>query len=158
MRPWIPAVLLALALGLALPLGIGCAGLGRGLEAPEVSLVSIEPLASNAFEQRFAITIRIVNPNEVPLSAEGIDLTLELNDRRLARALAAEAFTVPRLGDQVVELVGSTNLLDLFRQLVALPEAGSLDYVLRGRVLLADSAGWLRFSRRGSLIPEADTR
>jgi hypothetical protein len=55
--------------------------------------------------------------------------------------------------------VGSTNLLDLFRQIVALPEAeGRLDYVLHGRILLAGPTRWIRFSHEGSLIPESGAR
>ena len=65
-----------------------------------------------------------------------------------------ETFEVPRLGDRVVEVTASTNLLDLFRQALTLPQSTGLDYQLRGRLLLADSLGWLRFTREGSLLPE----
>jgi LEA14-like dessication related protein len=148
-----------MALLLAAALGLGCASIGNRLEPPEVSLVDIEPLPSNTFEQRFHISLRIVNPNAVALNGEGVDLTVELNDRRLARALGSEAFTIPALGNEVLVLVGSTNLLDLFRQIVALPEAeGRLDYVLHGRILLAGPTRWIRFSHEGSLIPESSAR
>lgn len=137
---------------------VGCASFGTRLEPPEVTLVGLEPLAGNGFEQRFEIALRITNPNERPIEGEGLDLTLELNGQRLARALSSEPFTIPRLGDDVVRLTGSTNLLTLFRQAVTLPRSGRLDYELHGRVLLADSAGWLRFSREGSLVPPSSGR
>jgi len=126
----------------------------HGFVSPEVSLVDLEPLPGEGFEQRFAVTLRVVNPNEIPLAADGLDLILEMNGRRLARALSNESFLVPRLGESLVTLVATTNLIDLFRQAMHLPETGRLDYTLRGRVLLSGSTGWLRFERKGTLLPE----
>lgn len=137
----------------------GCASLGGGLQPPEVSLVDLAPLPSEGFEQRFEITIRIVNPNAVALVGDGIDLRLEVNGQRFGRAISGERFEVPRLGEELVTLVATTNLLDVFRQMMALPAAGGrLDYALEGRLLRADSLAWLRFSREGSLLPQAPPR
>ena len=141
------------AIAMLLALG-GCASMGTRLEPPDVTLVRIEPLPSTALEQRFEIEVRIVNPNNVPLSGDGLDITIELNGKRLTRALSPDNFTIPRLGDDTVRLTGTTTLFDLFRQAVSLPEDGRLDYRLVGRVSLADSLGWLKFSREGSLMPE----
>jgi len=135
-------------------LAVGCASFGTRLEPPEVTLVGLRPVPGGSFEQRFVLELRVVNPNEVPISAEGLDIVLELNGRRLARALSGETFEIPRLGDRVVQVTASTNPLDLFRQALSLPRSTGLDYQLRGRLLLADSLGWLRFTREGSLLPE----
>ncbi|MFK7896816.1 MAG: LEA type 2 family protein [Myxococcota bacterium] len=146
------ATLITFVLALA-SLG-GCASMGTRLEPPDVTLVRITPLASTALEQRFEVEVRIVNPNDVPLAGDGLDVTIELNGKRLTRALSPDTFTIPRLSDDTVTLTGTTTLFDLFRQAVALPEDGRLDYRLVGRVSLADSIGWLRFTREGSLLPE----
>jgi LEA14-like dessication related protein len=144
---WLAALLL---------IGGGCASFGTRLEAPEVSLVDIKPLASEGFEQRFEIRLRVSNPNAKTLSGDGIDLTLEVNGKRLGRALSAEPFEIPRLGDRVVALVATTNFLDLVRQAFTLPaRQGRIDYAVRGRVLLAGSLRWLRFTHEGSLAPES---
>lgn len=132
----------------------GCASMGTRLEPPDVTLVRITPLASTALEQRFEVEVRIVNPNDVPLAGDGLDVTIDLNGKRLTRALSPDSFTIPRLSDDTVTLIGTTTLFDLFRQAMAIPEDGRLDYRLVGRVSLADSIGWLRFSREGSLLPE----
>lgn len=145
--------LLGFAITLLIGLG-GCASMGTRLEPPDVTLVRINPLPSTAFEQRFEIEVRIVNPNDVPLRGDGLDITIELNGKRLTRALSPDNFTIPRLSDDTVLLTGTTTLLDLFRQAVSLPEDGQLEYRLVGRVSLADSLGWLKFSREGSLLPE----
>ena len=132
----------------------GCALFGDRPVPPEVSLVDLVPLPSEGFEQRFEVTLRVVNPNEQAIVAEGFDAVLELNGRRLARALSDERFVVPRLGDTRLTIVATTNLVDLFRQALRLPGAARLDYMLRGRILLADARGWVSFEREGTLLPE----
>ena len=150
-RPGNSALLLLLLTALA----SGCASFASRLEPPEVSLVNIVPLASQGFEQRFEVTLRVANPNAVALRGDGVDLRLELNGNRLARALSNEPFEVSRLSDALIKLVATTNLLDMYWQMLGLISSeGAFDYALDGRVLLADSPGWLRFSNEGSLIPQ----
>jgi hypothetical protein len=112
------------------------------------------PGPSESLEQRFEVKIRVLNPNDVDLAGDGVDLILEINDRRLGRAVSSESFLVPRLGDEVIVLVASANWLDMFRQAVALAEARDIEYTLEGRLFLADSPTWLRFQHEGSLLSE----
>lgn len=144
-RPDLPALLAILLVG-------GCASLGPRLESPEISLVNIRPLTGSGFEQQFEITVRVLNPNSVPLKGDGLDIRLDVNGQRLGRALRSEPFTIPRLGNETITLVATTSLLDVFRQAFALPNAGGkLDYAMTGRVLLADSPRWLKFKQEGSM-------
>jgi len=136
----------------AILLTSGCASLGPRLEPPDISLVNIRPLAGSGFEQQFEITVRVLNPNSVPLEGDGLDVILDVNGQRLGRALRSEPFTIPRLGDETLTLVATTSLLDVFRQAFALPNAGgTLGYALKGRVLLANSPRWLSFEREGKV-------
>lgn len=131
---------------------VGCASMGTRLEPPEVALIGIEPLASEGnLEQRLLLRVRVTNPNDVPLEFDGIELRLDLNGQRLGRALSGELVTIGRLDDGVVELIATTDLLSILRQIVALPGQDGIDYAIRGRIFLADSAGWLRVSREGRL-------
>lgn len=139
---------------LALTASFGCAQLTQGLTPPEVTLVDLRPLPGGNLEQRFEIKLRVLNPNDVALSSDGVDLELNVNGRRLARALSSESFSIPRLGDDIVVLVATTHLLDIFRQALALSDAGTLDYEMNGKIFLARSPGALDFSRSGSLVPD----
>ena len=130
----------------------GCTTLGTRHQPPEISLENIRPLAGAGFEQQFESTLRVLNPNSVPLEGDGLDVILDVNGQRLGRALRSEPFTIPRLGDETITLVATTSLLDVFRQAFALPNArGALEYALKGRVLLANSPRWLNFERSGSV-------
>lgn len=133
---------------------LGCAGFGQRTVPPEVSLVDLRPLPSESLEQRFEVKIRVVNPNDVELAGDGVDLILEINERRLGRAVSSESFLIPRLGDEVILLVATASWLDVLRQVVALPEARGIEYTLRGRLFLADSPTWLSFEHEGSLLAE----
>lgn len=145
-RPFVAVCLLLPCFALA------CASFGTRLEPPDVSLVGLRPLpVEGPFEQRMAITLRIANPNDVPLELDGIDVSVELNDRRLGRALGNERVSIPRLGDGLVELTATTNLLSLLYQAIDLAGESKLEYALRGRAFLANGPGWLRFSREGEL-------
>lgn len=99
--------------------------------------------------------VRVLNPNDVALSVDGVDLILDINGRRLGRAVSSEPFSIPRLSDGVVVLVATTHWLDVVHQIAALPRADDLEYALHGRLFLADSAGWLGFEQEGSLLPES---
>ncbi|MFB0976512.1 MAG: LEA type 2 family protein [Myxococcota bacterium] len=85
-------------------------------------------------------------------------LRIDVNGQRLARALSSEPFVIPRLSDATLTLVATTNLIDVLRQAIALPDAGArCNYVLSGRVFLDRLMGWLSFTREGGLIPESMT-
>ncbi len=125
-----------LALSLAGVLG-GCASLGRVLEPPEVSVVNLTPEAASGFEQRFQVELRIANPNERALEVTGLRFELDVNGERLARGQTGESVTVPRLGDATLTVPATTTVMDVLRQVLAMPNATGVTYRVRGRVFLA---------------------
>ncbi|MEM9175752.1 MAG: LEA type 2 family protein [Myxococcota bacterium] len=159
LAPPLRSRLVPLALGAGLLLVLGCASMGTRLEPPDVALIGIEALPSEGnLEQRLRLRVRVTNPNDVPLVFDGIDLRLDLNGQRLGRALGNERHTIPRLDDGIVDLVATTSLFSILRQIVALPEQQSIDYAIQGRIFLADSPGWLRVEREGQLADLGDLR
>jgi LEA14-like dessication related protein len=151
-----PTVRLALAL-LALLAAAGCASI-TSLQAPEVQVTSLQLLAPEpgSLEQRFAVGLRLVNPNNRSMAVDGLDFELDVNDKRLARGVTNRAFELPRLGETDTTVVVTASVLDLLRQ--AVDYAGRpdvpLNYRLRGRVHLG--SGFVRsvpFDHRGLLMP-----
>ncbi len=141
-----------LSLGLA-----GCAHLMQ-LEAPDVQLTRLEILepTPGALEQRFAVGLRLINPNNRAIKLNGLDFELEVNGQRLARGVSDRPFELPRLGDAETSVIVTTSLYDVLRQAVLLGDrrTTALDYRLRGRLHLG--VGLLRslpFDHRGSLSP-----
>jgi len=136
----------------ALPLLLlaACAGLS-GMEPPEVSLVGLEPLPGGSLEQRFAVELRVLNPNERELRVDGIDFTLAVNGSRLTRGVSSQEVTIPRLGEALLTVTATTTVFDLLRQAMNAADATELTYELHGRVFVADSPARLRFSRSGRI-------
>ena len=57
---------------------VGCAGLSPRLETPKLSIVGVELLKGELFEQRLRARMRVQNPNDRELAVKGITYTIEL--------------------------------------------------------------------------------
>ncbi len=146
----VAAVLLLLAVA-------GCASISS-LEPPEVRVTSLQLLEpqQGSFEQRFAVGLRLLNPNDRSLAVNGLDFELDLNDRRLARGVTDRAFELPRLGEAETSVIVTTSLFDVLGQArdLAGRQDASKRYRLRGRLHLG--SGFVRtipFDHKGSLTP-----
>lgn len=122
-------------------------------ESPEVLLVNIKPLDTTIFEQRLQVDLRIRNPNDFDLEVTGIDFTLHLNDKRLARGLSNKTSTIPRLGDSVLSVETTTSTLDVVRQLLNFRQDQDVTYQIEG--VLHSQGTRLPFDNRGVIL-EAD--
>ena len=146
-----------LAVVLALFAVAGCASIAS-LQAPEVQVTSLQMLdpEPGSLEQRFAIGLRLINPNNRAIAVEGLDFELDLNNLRLARGVTSSAFDLPRLGEAETVVVVTTSLFDVLRQAMDLAgrRDATMDYRLRGRLHLG--SGFVRtlpFDHQGKLVP-----
>ncbi len=116
----------------------------------EVYLKQISPMPSTLFEQRAKIELRILNLTETPIQATGLDVTLRLNDQRLAHGVDGAPFTVPRLGESTATVVVSSSVFDTIRQILSLRDnTDTFSYGLKGRVITDGMDK--RFNRRGEI-------
>jgi LEA14-like dessication related protein len=127
---------------------IGCSTLG--LQKPQVSLVDIHPAASTLLEQNFDVTLRLQNPNTLPLSASGLSFDLNVAGNRLASGLSNQAIAVPALGEAEITVRVHTSTLSWLKQLgKAVNGSGKLDYQLQGRLEGLQGVASLPFSSSG---------
>ena len=110
----------------------GCASVLFDAESPEVLVTNITPLEATLFEQQLKVDIRVRNPNPFELNVTGLDFTLNLNGKRLARGLADDAVTIPRLGDAILSVNTTTSTLDVMRQLLSLHNQQDMKYQITG--------------------------
>ncbi len=127
--------------------------LGPSVDAPDVHVISVEPLERQGVEQRVRVDLRVRNPNNFPLAFEGVRFRLFVNGEPLGQAISGETINLPRLGETIASVTATTTLLDLMRQVARLTERGSaLDYRLEGELYLRDPfKRSLRFERSGAL-------
>ena len=152
-----PSRLARVAAVVALLAVAGCASISS-LEPPEVRVTSLQMLdpQQGSFEQRFAVGLRLLNPNDRPLAVNGLNFELDVNDRRLASGVTDRAFELPRLGEAETSVIVTTSLFDVLGQAleIAARQDASMSYRLRGRLHLG--SGFVRtipFDHKGSLTP-----
>jgi len=138
---------------LTLALLSGCAGLGLQ-ESVRVSVAGIEPLPGEGLEARFAVKLRVQNPNDTPLSFDGVSVELELADRDFGSGVSDQSGTVPRFGETLVTVPVTVPFTAMVRQLFGLAgkqgELKQVSYRLRGR-LGGTGLGGIRFDKQGDI-------
>lgn len=135
----------------------GCAGLGLGPPV-SVNVAGIEPLPSQGLEGRFAVRLRVQNPNDRPLEFDGIAIELAVRGATLARGVSDQRGTVPRFGETVITVPVSVPMSALIRQALGTAAGDALrtDYELRGRLAGPGLGGGVRFDSRGEFaFPQA---
>lgn len=131
----------------------GCASLGGYRDPPRVSLVSIEPLDMTLLEQRYALQLRILNPNDVALPVSGLNYSIEINRREFAYGVSRQSVTIPAHGEALLDVEVISNLLSLMRQVQELGAGGKqvIEYRLSGKLSLDHSPVRMPFDYSGEL-------
>jgi LEA14-like dessication related protein len=134
---------------LALLLG-ACATMGDALR---VNVVGVEPLQGAGLELRFAVKLRVQNPNETSIEFDGVAVDLELDGKGLASGVSDQKGSVPRFGETIITVPVTISAFAAARLLLGLTDAqarGEIPYAVSGK-LAGSSFGSVRFSRSGTL-------
>lgn len=138
-----------IALSLIL-LSLGACALLPQRDPLAINVVGIEPLPSQELEMRFAIKLRLQNPNETPIDYNGVALDLEVNGRPLASGVSDQQGHIGRYAEDILVIPVSVSAFSVLRQTLGLSQTQSLDnlpYVLRGKL-----AGGLFGTDRKSVV------
>ncbi|MFO1428188.1 MAG: LEA type 2 family protein [Steroidobacteraceae bacterium] len=147
---------IASALLLALVL-TGCAAFAPRLETPRLSIVNVELVKSDLFEQRLRARMRVQNPHDRELAVKGITYTIEVGGEEFGRGISGSSFVVPRMGEAEFDMIVTANMAGTLLRLVnKAQELGgkapdAIDYRIVGKVSLA--SGVLRsvpFEEKGA--------
>ena len=141
-----------LLLGLLSVLLVGCASLGLR-EPIRVTVAGMESLPGQGLEARFAVTLRVQNPDDTQLDFDGISLDLELAGMGFGSGVSNQSGSVPRFGEILITVPVTVSAIAMIRQLMALTENSGepkIQYLLRGR-LGSISLGSTRFTSEGEL-------
>jgi LEA14-like dessication related protein len=129
----------ALCLVLLLSAGViaSCAGLGKPLETPRVSLSNIQVQESKGLETAFLVHLRVTNPNDVDLDIKGVDCDLEINGKPFAYGISNAQVKVPAFGSETIPVTVYSSVLDIVKGLFGLQQREDLSYQLKGKVRMA---------------------
>ncbi|WP_409319164.1 LEA type 2 family protein [Pseudomonas sp. KCJK9016] len=149
----IQAVFLSLLL-----LSLSACALFPDRDPVNINVVGVEPLPSQDLEVRFAIKLRVQNPNETAIDYNGIALDLDVNGHSFASGVSDQSGSIPRFSEAIVSVPVSISAFSVLRQTLGLSQTQSLDnlpYVLRGK-LAGGVFGTMRFVDSGKLsLPRA---
>lgn len=132
----------------------GCAGSGLvpDIIPPRVSLANLEMLEGGSLEQRFRVTLRVRNPNQIPLPITGFSFDMNVNGRSFADGVNNTTTVIPGLGERTVTVDASTSVLQVAQIIMGLPGRDTLTYGLDGQVFLQRGIGFsVPFSESGEL-------
>jgi len=136
-----------------------CASVGD-VTPPTIQLSNMRLVSAGLLSQQLQLQIRIGNPNDFDIPLNGLSFTLDVNGESFAEGLSDESVTIPRLGYATMSVDGSTNTLNLIRQLMALDGRDKIAYRLHGRAFVDGIAGSIAypFDRKGELSLPAPVR
>ncbi|WP_137820342.1 LEA type 2 family protein [Pseudomonas sp. 2FG] len=122
-----------------------------------IDLVGLEPLPGQGLEIRFAVKLRVQNPNDAAIDYNGVALELEVNDLPLASGVSDQRGQVPRFGETLLSVPVTISAFSAMRQawgMAGNTQQQDLPYVLRGK-LAGGFWGTVRFTDAGVLnLPE----
>ncbi|VXC49465.1 Water stress/hypersensitive response domain-containing protein [Pseudomonas sp. 8Z] len=145
--------LLRLTLITLLALGItGCASL-TNQDPLRVDLVGLEPLPGQELEMRFAVKLRVQNPNDQAVEFNGVALDLDINGQPLASGVSDQQGSIARFGETLITVPLSISAFSAVRQAwgAANYQPGQgLPYTIQGK-LAGGLFGTHRFRDSGTL-------
>ena len=125
-----------------------------------INVVGIEPLQSQDMEVRFAVKIRVQNPNDTAIDYNGVALDLEVNGQPLASGVSDQSGSIARFSETVLTVPVSVSAFSVLRQTLGLTRTQTLNnlpYVLHGK-LAGGLFGTMRFVDSGKLsLPTSST-
>ena len=117
-----------------------------------ISVVGIDPLPGQGMEMRFALTLRVQNPNDNDLAFDGIALDMQINDQPLATGVSDQKGLVPRFGESLIKVPLTISAYSMLRQAMGastFKPGQQVSYELNGK--LGGGLFSERFSTTGTL-------
>jgi LEA14-like dessication related protein len=112
----------------------GCAGVGKQLEPPRISLANIRVQEVSGLETAFEIQMRVFNANDIDLNVKGISAELEINGQPFATGVSNTPVEIPSFGTGLVSVTVYSSVIKIFKSAYGLKDSEALKYRLTGKV------------------------
>jgi LEA14-like dessication related protein len=119
----------------------GCAGIGKQLEPPRVSLANIRVEEVSGLETAFEIQMRVFNANDVDLKVTGIKADLDVNGRPFATGVSNSSVEISSYGTELVTVTVYSSVIKMFKSVYGLKESEELKYRLNGKIRVSAGNG-----------------
>jgi LEA14-like dessication related protein len=112
----------------------GCAGVGKQLEPPRISLANIRVQKVSGLETAFEIQMRVINANDIDLNVRGISAELEINGQPFATGVSNTPVEIPSYGTELATVTVYSSVIKMFKSVYGLKDSEALKYRLKGKV------------------------
>ena len=139
--------------GLTMALALSACALFPNRDPLNINVVGIDPLPGQDLEIRFAVKLRLQNPNDTDIQYDGVALNLDVNGRLLASGVSDQKGTIGRFSEGMLTVPVTVSAFAALRQAVGLADQQRLDnlpYELHGK-LAGGLFGTMRFEDSGTL-------
>jgi LEA14-like dessication related protein len=121
-----------------------------GQDPLKVTLAGVEPLPGEGMEARFAVKLRVVNPNDSAVEFDGLAIELFVRGMSLGNGVSDAKGTVPRFGEAVLTVPVTVSAIAMLRQAMsfAAGDRGKVTFAVNGK-LGGTGFGGMRFSTQG---------
>ncbi|HSB69004.1 MAG TPA: LEA type 2 family protein [Candidatus Methylomirabilis sp.] len=146
---------------LACALMLGACAAWKVREPLGVTIADITPLEMTLLEQRYAVKVRLLNPNDVELRFDGVVFDLEINGKPFAKGVSNQGGVVPRFGEALIDLQVVSGLQHLLRQIDQLGkgERAAFKYRISGRLHSLGALGSIPFNTSGEFsLPTSSSK
>ena len=136
----------------------GCAGLGKRLEPPRVTLSNIVVQKVTVFETTIEVKLRIFNVNDIPIEIKGTECDLELMGNHFATGVSNQKVNIPSYESATIPVVVYSSVVSMIKSLLSLQNSEKLKYKLTGRIRIEGGAllpSAIPFKSEGELSFEA---
>ena len=113
---------------------VGCAGVGKQLEPPRISLANIRVQEVSGLETSFEIQMRVFNANEIDLDVRGISADLDINGQPFATGVSNTPVRIPSYGTELVTVTVYSSVINIFKSAYGLKDSEAIKYRLNGKV------------------------
>ena len=130
-----------------------------GREPLSVTIADLKPIEVGVLEQRYALKVRLLNPNDVDIAFDGVVFDLEINDGPFAKGVSNQSGVITRFGETVIDVQAVSGLQNILRQINELlkGQRADLTYRIKGR-LHGGGFGFTPFESSGKIAIRSRSR
>jgi LEA14-like dessication related protein len=123
----------------ALLLG-GCSLFVPKLTTPKLTVVNVEMLKSDLWEQRMKVRMRVENPNDRPIPVKGLTVALDVQGQELAHGVSGASFNVPAFGEAEFDMNMTANMAGALIKLLGKGNTlgDQVEYRVTGKISLSE--------------------
>ncbi len=130
-----------------------CASFAPEPDQFKVNISSMRMLDSTLMEQRFQVSLRVMNRGRKAVSIDGMSFDIELNGKDFASGVSNEKVTIPAFSEGLVTVNVTSTIFGIIRQLHGMQQnkSGPFRYEISGSIYPSASILSIPFKEQGEI-------